>query len=178
MSVEDPKGRYPLGIIVSPPLAIHDGEGTGFWILDHDGRVYFGQQLPPMEVGFGIMQEEIIAPTALLESAAELIDRMYEAMEVGFECEEDDEAFHRLPEILMEGMGMGDDEAHDHAEAILEEAERLDTCPWKLAALHISGVDWDSSEEPELPAEAEKPEGKLIPFPTHRVRPPADTTKG
>ena len=158
--------------------------------------MYFGLQLPPPEMGFGIIQPVVTVPPALMESAAELINGMYDAMEAGFESGEEDEAFERLPEILMEGMGLDDDEAHDHAEAILEEADRLGTCPWKLAALHMSGVGW-SSEEPltsnhqkivkkvadkyhsdEPPAE--KPEGKLIQFPMHRIRPSAeaDPTQG
>lgn len=171
MSVlKDPQNRFPLGIIESPPLAIRDNEGIGLWILDHDGKVYFCHQLPPSEVGFGVIQEQATAPAILLESAAKLIHGMYEAMEAEFD--ESEEAFERLPEILMAGMGMSDDEAHDHAEAILEEADHLDTCPWKLAAIHMSGVGFEESDEPEPPTE--KPEGKLIPFPIHRVRLPAN----
>jgi hypothetical protein len=171
--VKDPKGRYPLGIIESPPLAIHNDEGTGFWILDRDGKAYFGHQLAPPETGFGVTRKLNSAPPALMESAADLINSMYEAMEADFEGE-DDEAFHRLPEILMAGMGMTDDEAHDHAEMILEESDRLGACPWMLAAMYISGVGWNS-EKPtsENKPPEQRPDAKVIPFPANRiVRPP------
>jgi len=186
MIAKDPKGRYAIGIIESPAaaFAFRTGEGTGSWILDMDGKVYFGHQLPPPEVGFGITAEHETAPPVLLEALAELVAGMYDALDDGGE---ELETLERLPEVIMEGLGTGRDEAEDIAEAILEEAERLDECPWKLTAMHIAGVDWGVVGEPEYVGEFPKrpdiplavrekdPQGEaeIIPFPLHRARKPS-----
>jgi hypothetical protein len=179
MIVEDPRGRYPMGIIEAPALVSQEvPRGSGYWILDTDGTVYFGHQLPPPEPGFGITQQLDTAPEILLKDAATMILSLLDAMED--HGGEDLETMERLPEVIMEGLGVSLDEAEDHAEAIFEEAERLDECPWKLTAMHVAGVPWGRAAEPEFVGQfpKEKREGpkgdaKIIPFPIERVRKPA-----
>lgn len=164
--INDPKGRY-IGIVQHPALGVPDGDG--WWVLTNDGSVYFGHLLDPPETGFGILSKQTAAPAILLQELAAIADGV-----TGDEGEWDDEEMEMLPRILQAGLGGTMEEAEEIAEILLEASDREGECPWKLAALYMSGY----SDDAELSAKTEKPaeprrDAKVIPFPAHMIRPPS-----
>lgn len=166
--IKDPKGRY-IGIIQDPSFAVPAGTDDGWWVLMRDGSVYFGRLLDAPETGFGLISKQVAVPDILMEELAAITDSITSEVEE----EWDDEEMDLFANVLLEGLGGTREEAEEIAEVLLETSDREGQCPWKLAAIFISGYNHVAAAPP---AKVEQPiverDAKVIPFPLHKVSPP------